>query len=388
MVFTSAVFAALLVVAQATSVPRTADPLETIELAAPDGSIKAHYIPWGASTTNLWVKDKNNNFRDILLGFDNKTWYQDLAKGRDFFSPVVGRYANRIKNGTFTIPPSFDATGPGKKYHIVENENNGTDTLHGGTIGYDQRPWTVTKQTSNSVAFTLLDPNGFQGFPGDVLATVEYTLNSKATLDISMFAVADQLTPIMLSTHNYWNLDAYNDPTNNLVSHVLQAQSPKIVATNGNLIPTGGFVEVEGTPLDFRTAKSVGASINATAPHQYCGTGCTGFDNCFIYDQTNKKEPVVSMWSTTSGIKLDVVTDQVALQVYTCNGIFNASNPIPRKADQGGPNAYYEDHSCIVLEQQGYIDAVNNPQWGYNPIYGPLRDYEWHSTYTFSVVKD
>ncbi|KAJ7068416.1 galactose mutarotase-like domain-containing protein [Mycena amicta] len=390
MVFTTAILATLALVAHASSVPGTVDPLKTISIAAPDGSIKADFIPFGATATNLWVKDKNGKFRDILLGFDNKTLYTSLAEGRDFFSPVVGRYANRIRNGTFTIPISKDAQGPGKKFQIVENEHNGTDTLHGGLIGYDQRPWKVVKQTKNSVAFTLVDPNAdfdSQGFPGTVVTTIDYTLEAKSTWQISIHAAASQLTPIMLSTHNYINLDAYDAPANDLVDHVMRIQSDKIVATDGNLIPNGKFIPVQGTPLDFRTAKSIGANINATAAAQYCGTGCVGFDNCWIYDDKVKTEPVFSIWSTNSGIKLDVTTNQPALQIYTCNGIFNPDVPIPRKASQGGPSQLYTDHSCIVVEQESYIDAINNPEFGVNQIYGPGRDYNWEATYSFSVLK-
>ncbi|KAJ7684030.1 galactose mutarotase-like domain-containing protein [Mycena rosella] len=382
----SLIFAALALNAGAASAPKPADPFAGIKLTAPDGSAMANFIPWGATTTNFWVKDKYGKFRDILLGFDNHTMYGDPASnGHPYFGPVVGRYANRIRNGTFTIPVTKDASGP-NKFHIVENENNGTDTLHGGLIGYDQRPWTLVKKTDNSVTFSLLDPNGDQGFPGTVITTIEYTLEVKSTWKISMHSTASELTPIMLSCHQYWNLEAYQE-TQDLLGHFAQFDSSNIITTNGELIPTGSLTPVEGTPLDFRKAKSIGGSINATAAEEYCGTGCVGFDNCWIYDDNDCKKPVFSLWSVNSGIKLDVTTNQPALQVYTCNGLFNPALPIPRKVDQGGPDAVYGYHSCVVVEQESWIDGINHPEFPVNQIYGPDRTYSWESTYAFSVLK-
>jgi len=201
-----------------------------------------------------------------------------------------------------------------------------------------------------------------------------------------MHSTATELTPIMLSCHHYWNLEAYQE-TQDLVGHIAEFEASKIVTTNGLLIPNGQTTPVEGTPLDFRKAKSIGDSINATAEAQFCGTGCVGFDNCWIYDDNDGKKPAFSLWSVNSGIKLEVTTNQPALQIYTCNGLFNSSLPIPRKLDQGGPNAVYADHSCLVVEQESWIDGINNPNFPVNQIYGPERSYSWESSYVFSVLK-
>ncbi|KAH7914391.1 galactose mutarotase-like domain-containing protein, partial [Hygrophoropsis aurantiaca] len=362
------------------------DPLKTIAVFAPDNSFQASFMARGATLTNFWVHDKQGNYRDIILGFDNHEDYVTDALGHPYFGPVVGRYANRIRNGTFTIPISKDASGP-NKYHVPENENNGTDTLHGGLIGYDRRNWTVVEQTNNSVTFGLTDPNGDQGFPATVQTKITYALENMGVFKINMHATADALTPIMLSCHQYWNLEAYQE-TQDLSGHYAQIMSSKIIATDGLLIPNGSYVETKGTPLDFHTAKSIGDTIPSTTSYQHCGTGCTGFDNAFIYDKDvmGNDKTQFSMWSINSGIKMDVVTNQPALQMYTCNGIYNATLPIPRKNSQGGPNYQYEDHSCVVIEQESYIDAINNPEYGVNQIYGPGRDYVWEAVYTFSVL--
>ncbi|TFK55900.1 galactose mutarotase-like protein [Heliocybe sulcata] len=362
------------------------DPLEVVELAAPDASVKANFIARGATLTNFWVKDKNGNFRDIILGFDNHTNYVTDDLGHPYFGPIVGRYANRIKNGTFSVPVSANITASTPNvYHTPENENNGTDTLHGGTDGFDRRTWTIANKSESSVTFSLLDPDGMQGFPGNVYTEVVYTLEPNSTWKISIHAAADQETPIMLSGHHYWNLEAYEE-TQDLSGHYAQFNASRIIAGNAQLIPDGTLLNVSGTPADFRQAKSLGEAINATVAGEYCGAGCVGFDNCWVYDNNTGTTPIFSLWSVNSGIRMDVITDQPALQVYTCDGIYNASLPIPRKEAQGGNSTFYENHSCLVIEQESWIDAINYPDFGIDQIYGPGRDYHWQSSYIFSTL--
>lgn len=129
-----------------------------------------------------------------------------------------------------------------------------------------------------------------------------YTLAAKATWHITIDAVASAKTPIMLSGHHYWNLEAYQE-TQDLVGHHAQFQASKFVATDGHLIPTGELTPVKNTPLDFRKAKSIGASIPDTAAQQFCGTGCVGFDNCWIFDKVDETKAALSIWSVNSGIK-------------------------------------------------------------------------------------
>jgi len=258
--------------------------------------------------------------------------------------------------------------------------------LHGGVDGYDRRTWIVTKKSASSVTFTLIDPDGTQGFPGTVITAVTYTLKNKSTWQISINSIATKQTPMMLSGHHYWNLEAYEE-TQDLVGHYVQFDASKFVATDGALIPTGQLTDVSGTPMDFRKAKSIGGSVNATASEGFCGAGCVGFDNCWVFDDNDSKKPVFSIWSVNSGIRLDIITNQLALQIYSCNGIFNPALPIPRKKEQGGPQTNYENHSCVVIESESIIDAINNPEFGVDQIYGPTRPYTWEATYVFSTVR-
>ncbi|QRV87897.1 hypothetical protein RhiJN_15915 [Ceratobasidium sp. AG-Ba] len=359
------------------------DPFRVITLKAPDNSIVANFLSYGATTKNFWVKDKHGKYRDIVLGYDNKKKYES-DPSHPFFGGIVGRYANRIKNGTFSIPITKDATGD-NVYHIPENENGGLDTLHGGLTGYDRRNWAPIEVSKSKVTYHLIDPDGTQGFPGTVQALVTYTLLKGAKWKIEMYANATAKTPILLSSHVYWNLEAYQE-TQSLADHRLYIDSSRVIAADGILIPTGELTNVTGTYWDFRNETRIGDVIDKAVG--YCGTGCTGLDNAWIYDRSAESKSAFSLSSPNSGIKMSVTTDQPALQVYTCNGIANngagKNVTIPRKKAHGGPKKYYPKHSCAVIEQEGWIGGINNPEFGQDQIYGPDRDYKWSAVYSFS----
>ncbi|CAE6477830.1 unnamed protein product, partial [Rhizoctonia solani] len=145
------------------------DPFKEYTIAASDGSIKAKFIGSGASLSELWVKDKYGRFRDVVLGYDNTTLWQ-TDPGHPVLNSVVGRYANRIKNGTFSVPISKnpDPNSP-NTYHIFRNGPDSAYTLHGGEIGWDRRNWTLVSSTPSSLTFQHFDPAD-EGFPGDVTA--------------------------------------------------------------------------------------------------------------------------------------------------------------------------------------------------------------------------
>ncbi|KDN45096.1 galactose mutarotase-like protein [Tilletiaria anomala UBC 951] len=357
-------------------------PANQIRLRAPDDSIRATFLPYGAAVNELWVKDRWGQFRDIALSYDNSTnLISDPVHPN--FGPVVGRYANRIKNGTFELN--------NKTYNTPLNENN-IDTLHGGTAGYDRSSFKVVDFNSSWVRFSHNDPAGNQGFPGEVNSTIDYWLEGNATWRIAMNAIASTQTPIMLSSHGYWNLDAYNESQSILNYTMHMPQLTSYVETDTILIPTGPLPSVKGTPYDFRQPTVLGDLFNQTTG--VCGFNCTGWDSCFINGNhtANNTDPVFEIWSPASGIRMSVVTDQVAMQVYTCPGINNpAKGSLPRKRAHGGNSnnpaaAIYDATSCFVFEAEGIIDAINNPSWNENQIYGPDRPYTWNTAYTFSTV--
>ncbi|RJE24793.1 Aldose 1-epimerase [Aspergillus sclerotialis] len=362
--------------------------------------ITAKLIPYGARLTSLLVPDRNGQMQDVVVGYDDpKQYLHDTETDHTFFGAVVGRYANRIKNGTFTID--------GKKYNIPKSED-GVDTLHGGDIGYDQRNWTVTDHSKSSITFTLMD-KAEQGFPGDVITHAMFSLDNERTpenpkglpqLTTKLVSLSlTEKTPVMMSNHIYWNLNGFKKQ-NVLDDTFLQLPlSSRLIGTDGILIPDGTILEADtaynGSP-DFTSGKLVGADLKDT--HGLCGTDCVGYDNCFIIDRPpayaaqNSMVPAVRMNSSTTGISLEVATNQQAVQIYACNG---QKGNIPVKESQikrnHGQGAHHVNkHGCVVIEPEGWIDGINHPEWGQLPdqIYAPgsAPAVNW-ATYQFGTIQ-
>ncbi|PYH40143.1 aldose epimerase family protein [Aspergillus saccharolyticus JOP 1030-1] len=398
--YLSAALYGLPILSQA-AVAATTDPFKAYTISAEN--ITATLIPYGARLTSLKVPDRDGNFQDVVVGYDDpKRYLQDTETNRTFFGAVVGRYANRIKNGTFTIGT--------EEYHIPENENGGEDTLHGGPLGYDGRNWTVTAYSNSSITFTLVD-RAFENFPGDVITHATFSVQTEATtenpkglpqLTTKLVALAlTETTPIMLANHIYWNLNAFKNETILEDTWLQLPLSRRLIGTDGILIPDGSILDVSTAyngSADFTAGKLVGQDIEEA--YHLCGSNCTGYDNCFIVDRppqyaaASSVVPIVRLNSSTTGISLEVATNQQALQIYSCNG---QNGTIPIKDSQIKTNEaegisgaeYVNKYGCLVIETEGWIDGINNPQWGqlpdqiYSPETGPSVNY---ATYRFGTV--
>ncbi|POS78002.1 aldose 1-epimerase [Diaporthe helianthi] len=362
-------------------------------------SISASFIPYGASVSNLIIKDKYGIDRDIVGGFDNASYYE-IDKQHPHFGGVPGRYANRIKNSTFEID--------GETFNITPNENptpeapEGANTLHGGLDGWDWRNFTVESVSEDSITFSIFDPDGKEGFPGDVVSYITYTLGDM-TWDFKMVALSlTKKTPIMLSSHTYWNLDGFaNNETNTALNHTLYMPfSGQRVDADNILIPTGDILANKpGSVNDFWSEpKQLGANITSPELVNNCGFNCTGYDTCYLvnraqngpYDWREDGGFVASLSSPWSGITVDVYTDQDAFQVYSCNG---QNGSMALKSTQGildDPDfpRTIPKYGCVVMEVEDYIDAINQPEWqrGKKQIFGPGDDpYVLQASYRFSV---
>ncbi|KAJ5492903.1 aldose 1-epimerase [Penicillium diatomitis] len=366
-------------------------------------NITATLIPYGAVLTSLLVPDRHGNTQDILVGYDDpKQYLHDSETNRTFFGAVVGRYANRIKNGTFSID--------GEEYHIPENEHHGLDTLHGGFIGYDRRNWTVTAHTESSITFTLLD-QGFENFPGDVISHATYTLSTQKSAEnpkglpqmtTKLVSLAlTKKTPIMLANHLYWNLNAFKEQTILNDTTIQMPLSTRFIEGDGILIPTGKIGDVStayGGALNFTEPKLIGKDIDKTAG--LCGTDCTGYDTCLIVDRPpayaaqDSVVPTVRMASERTGISLEIATNQAAMQIYSCNGqngsIKTKQTQAKRNKDQDGHEGatVVNKYGCVVFETEDWIDGINQPEWGRRryqiagPEDGPVVNF---ATYQFGT---
>ena len=339
-------------------------PFTKYTISAP--GINASFIPYGARLTNLFVEDKNGSPQDVVLGYDEGTQYlNDTETVHTYYGPIVGRYANRIKNGTFTVD--------GVTSHIPENEHNGNDTLHGGMVGYDQRNWTVVQANESTITFSFLD-QALQGFPGNIITYATYTVSAGLSgprwTSRLVSIPLDEPTPIMLANHVYWNLGAFVDTTAQTVLNdtLYMPYAARYVEFDGLEVPTGTIGTVSGTWLDFTSPKQIGRDVLQGV--NGCGTGCTGYDNAFILDRPRYSAPeandisVLTMSSNSTGIQLDIYTNQQSLQIYTCD---NLNGTIPVKKSQQhvpGNTTFVPKYGCVVIETQQWIDGINNPQWG------------------------
>uniref|UniRef100_A0A0W0ETF1 Galactose mutarotase-like protein n=1 Tax=Moniliophthora roreri TaxID=221103 RepID=A0A0W0ETF1_MONRR len=352
-------------------------PFDLTTLSARDGSITASFVSFGATLTELWVKDRTGKKRDVIPGYDDNTKLLS-DPNHPVFNAIVGRYANRLKNGTFSIPISKNPPLDGPNvWHIPTNDHNGQVTLHGGIYGWDRRNWTIVSRSPTSVTYQHID-DGDENWPGKVTVLATHTVQNGGILKTEVKAKATEETPIMVTQHIYWNLDGFVG-SENILDHHLQVDSSRVVKLDSNAIPTGELINVTGTPFDFRKESKIGARWNAT--QGLCGDGCQGYDHCWIYDKDESQKAGTSLWSDNSGIRVDITTDQPATQVYTSFWL-----NITAKAVHGGPTKRYGQWSAVAIEQEGWIAAVNTPEWGVDQIYGPDRDFGWSSQYKFSTV--
>ena len=274
-----------------------------------------------------------------------------------------------MKNGTFTLN--------GVTSHVTENENDGQDSLHGGIVGYDQRNWTMVSQNQSSITF-MLEDDAFEGYPGKVVnyATFSVAMGEEGpSLATRLVSIPlDGPTPIMLTTHPYWNLNAFVSGTNpNILDHTLSMPySMRYVKIDNIEVATGDIGVVSSQDkglLDFTSPRSLGESLSANV--QECGFNCTGIDTNFIIDRPpsagteSTAITVLSLSSNITGIKFDLYTNQQALIVYTCNKL-NGSIPLKQSQQhsQNQTTVYATEHSCVAIETQGWIDGINHPEWG------------------------
>ncbi|KAL2151028.1 hypothetical protein VTH82DRAFT_6126 [Thermothelomyces myriococcoides] len=349
--------------------------------------IKAQFIPYGATLTNLFVKDKNGEDIDVVLGYDDVDYYPE-DPGHPVYNAIPGRYANRIGNGKYTLD--------GKTY--LTEKNDGNNTLHSGTNNWSYRFWDVTEVTDDSITFSILDKaNSSQGFPGDVKASVTYSVKG-STWNIKMTAEAlDHKTPLLLTQHTYFNLDAYRNPdTAKIWDHGLYLPySKRYLEADQGALPTGEILTAEpGSINDFASSPdlTVGHARDQPGFEGNCGAdgACEGYNGYFlIEDKPADDAVVVRLSSAFSGVTAELRTDQPGVVLYSCNWMDGSAD---LKSTQGieGVNEKVIRSSCIAIEAQDYPDGINHPEWERldAQIWGPGETYTWESSWTFGLLDE
>src|SRR5580692_3238648 len=268
-----------------------------------DGAYEARIGTYGGTVVSLKVPDRDGKPADVVLGFDNRDGYVSNFNGPSdaFFGALIGRYANRIAHGSFSLD--------GKKYSLPLN--NGENSLHGGPHGFNNVVWKA-KPVANGVELIYLSKDGEAGYPGNLSATVRYTL-VKGDLRIEYSATTDKDTVVNLTNHSYFNLAGQGD----ILNHQLTLHASRFTPVDTGLIPTGELKSVEGTPFDFRKATAIGARISADDEQLHRGRG---YDHNWALDSGGGRlTEAAEVYEPTTGRILRVSTTEPGVQLYTGN---------------------------------------------------------------------
>lgn len=327
---------------------------------------------FGGRIVSLMVPDKDGNPQDVVLGFDNIKDYETVPSD---FGASIGRYGNRINNGRFAID--------GTEYQLARNNGENpayaTDTvnepkflhtLHGGPQGWQYQVYDVKEVNDSSIVMVINAPDGENGFPGNVEATVRMTLTADNTVDIEYTATTDAPTVVNLTNHTYFNLNGKHDEP--ITNHTLQLAASGFTPINDFYIPLGEIAPVEGTPFDFTVAKPIGRDI--AADDQQIKNG-NGYDHNFVFDRDGDGlMQVGTLASPTTGIAMDILTTEPGIQFYSGNFLDGTVT--------GKYGIAYPQHTGVALETQHYPDSPNNPQWP-SVVLRPGETYTTHTAYRF-----
>ncbi len=333
--------------------------VDRITLANRTG-LEVDVLTYGATIAAIRAPDRNGDIDDIVHGFDDLTGY--LTRSR-YFGSVVGRYGNRIAKGQFTLD--------GTRHQLATN--NGPNHLHGGVKGWDKVIWTaVPFQGPPGAGVTLkyVSPDGDEGYPGEVTATVTYTLNDRNELTVEYHAVTTRPTIVNLTQHSYFNLSGRK--ADDVLHHVVWINADRFVPVDATLIPTGELASVEGTPFDFRTPTPIGARIDD--PHEQITRG-RGYDHTLVLVRDAPGlSRVARAVDPLSGRTLEVATTEPGMQFYSGN--FLDGSII------GKDGRSYGRRSGCCFETQHFPDSPNQPNFP-STVVRPGSDYSSSTVFTF-----
>ena len=332
---------------------RTGKPADLYTLTNKNGLI-AKVTNYGTIITELHVPDRAGKMGDVVLGFDSLDQY---LKGHPYFGCSVGRVANRIANGRFTLNE--------KNYKLAIN--NGANCLHGGSRGWDKVLWKATPQAGASVNFDYTSPDGEEGFPGKVDVTVVISLTDMNELTIDYTAKTNKPTPVNLTNHSYFNLACSGD----IKAHKLIMASDYFTPINSEMIPTGEIRSVTRTPMDFTRPVPIGARFTGL------GGKPQGYDHNFILRNGGCALMLAArVTDPKTGRMMEVLTTEPAIQLYTGNHLDGSIT--------GKNGIVYNAHTGFCLEAQHYPDSVNHPHFP-STILEPGETYTQKTVHRFLV---
>lgn len=316
---------------------------------------------FGGRIVSVMVPDKDGQMRDVVLGFDS---IQDYISKPSDFGASIGRYANRINQGKFTLD--------GVEYQLPRN--NYGHCLHGGPQGFQYRVFDAVQPNPQEVELTYVAKDGEEGFPGNITCKVLMKLTDDNAIDIRYEAETDKPTIVNMTNHSYFNLDG--DAGSN-ADHLLTVDADYYTPVDSTFMTTGEIASVEGTPMDFRTPTPVGARINDYAFVQL--KNGNGYDHNWVLNakgDINRK--AASLKSPKTGILLDVYTNEPGVQVYAGNFLDGSLT--------GKKGITYNQRASVCLETQKYPDTPNKSEWP-SAVLRPGEKYMSQCIFKFSVDK-
>ena len=324
--------------------------------------LRAALTDYGAILVSLEVPDRDGNLDNIVLGFKDIDGY--LTR-HPYFGATVGRYANRIAGGKFTVD--------GQEYTLAQN--NGPNALQGGLKGFDKVVWDAEPADGGdgpSVTFSYLRPDGEEGYPGNLSVRVVYTLTNDDELRIDYEATTDKATPVNLTHHSYFNLKGAGE--GDVLDHVLMINADKYLPADDTLIPTGEIADVEGTPLDFTEPKPIGADIGQIEGDQFAG----GYDHCLVLDKPQEGALTLAarVSEPSTGRVMEIHTTEPGVQLYTGNFLDGSV--------VGAEGTPYQKHAGFCLEAQHFPDSPNQPAFP-DTILRPGETYTQTTVHRFST---
>jgi len=314
---------------------------------------------FGATLVAVRVPDRRGAIADVTLGFDDVAGYE--SPDNQYFGGMVGRVCNRIGGASFVLD--------GVTHRVTANE--GRHHLHGGARGFDKRLWrgeVLGDAASPGVRFALRSPDGDEGYPGDLDVAVEYRLLPGARMRITISATSDRRTPFCVTNHAYGNLAGAGSAS--VLDHELAIVADAVTEVDAELIPTGAFTKVAGTPLDFTTPRAIGARLGEllAKPGQ-------GYDHNFVLRRNPPDDVVAELREPTSGRWMRIATTEPGLQLYTGNHL---------RGQRGKSGAACSARSALCLETQHFPDSLHHPHFP-SVILEPGRRATSHTTWSFGA---
>ncbi|MBB3239325.1 aldose 1-epimerase [Pseudomonas sp. Tn43] len=329
--------------------------------------LQATVITYGGILQSLKVPDKNGKLDDVVLGFDDVQGYQS---GTAYFGATIGRFGNRLANGTFDLD--------GKRYQVPLND--GSNSLHGGAQGFDKRVWKAEPskgKDSVGVTLTYLSASGEMGFPGNLKTEVTYSLTENNELRIEYKASTDKPTVLNLTNHSYFNLAGAGN--GDVLKQLATLHATRYTPVTGRLIPTGELAPVAGTPMDFTQPTAIGQHIKADHPQlKFAEPKQGGFDFNWVLDAKGDLGKLAADVSDPqSGRRLQLYTTEPGVQFYTSNFLDGTV--------KGKAGKVYPHWGAFTLETQHYPDSPNQPNFPSTRL-DPGQSYNQTTVYKFSTL--